>query len=540
MFNLLGDLPLRTADVHGARSALRFGSAELSYAELGAAVDSFAAALSALSLPKAARVGIWLEKRLETVVAIFGAARAGCVFVPINPLLKAEQAAYIAQDCDVQLLVTNGPRATGFEPLLAHCPDLRHIVVAGGAAPSVEPGSAMARASVSLLSWEALLASAGRAALPRLIDIDMAAILYTSGSTGRPKGVVLSHRNIVEGARSVSSYLQNTPDDRILAVLPLSFDYGLSQLTTSFLVGATVVLHNYLLPQDVIRALVRERITGLAAVPPLWIQLAALDWPEGIDAHLRYFTNSGGAMPTATLAELRKRAPSARPFLMYGLTEAFRSTFLPPEEVDRRPTSMGKAIPNAEILVVREDGSECAPGEPGELVHRGALVSMGYWNDPEKTAERFKPLPGQPRELPITEMAVWSGDTVKRDEDGFLYFVSRRDEMIKTSGYRVSPTEIEEVVYKSGLVAEVAAFGVDHPALGQAIVLVAQPAEGKAADTQTLVDACKTHLPAFMIPQHVEWFDKSLPRNANGKIDRKTLSTERVGLFTAQAREAGR
>jgi acyl-CoA ligase (AMP-forming) (exosortase A-associated) len=390
------------------------------------------------------------------------------------------------------------------------------------------------------MSWEALLAGAdAAAALPRLIDIDMAAILYTSGSTGKPKGVVLSHRNIVEGAKSVSTYLQNTADDRILAVLPLSFDYGLSQLTTSFLVGATAVLHNYLLPQDVIRALARERITGLAAVPPLWIQLAALDWPESIDDHLRYFTNSGGAMPTATLAELRKRVPKAKPFLMYGLTEAFRSTYLPPEEVDRRPTSMGKAIPNAEILVVREDGTECAAGEPGELVHRGALVSMGYWNDPEKTAERFKPLPGQPKGLPITEMAVWSGDTVKKDEEGFLYFVSRRDEMIKTSGYRVSPTEIEEVVYKSGLVAEVAAFGVAHPGLGQAIVLVAQQVDGKPADTRALIDACKAHLPAFMIPQHVEWLDCALPRNANGKIDRKTLSTERTDLFTGEPQKEG-
>ena len=540
MSNLLGDLPLRSVDPYGTRPALRFGSTDLSYAELGAAIESFAAALLVLGLPKAARVGIWLEKRLEAVVAIFGAARAGCVFAPINPLLKAEQAAYIAQDCNVQLLVTNGPRVTGFEPLLAQCPDLRYIVVAGGAAPALEPGSAMARAGVNLLSWDTLLTGAGAVPMPRLIDIDIAAILYTSGSTGRPKGVVLSHRNIVEGARSVSTYLQNTPDDRILAVLPLSFDYGLSQLTTSFLVGATAVLHNYLLPQDVIRALVRERITGLAAVPPLWIQLAALDWPESINEHLRYFTNSGGAMPTATLAELRKRVPSAKPYLMYGLTEAFRSTYLPPEEVDRRPTSMGKAIPNAEILVVREDGSECAPGEPGELVHRGALVSMGYWNDPEKTAERFKPLPGQPKEMPITEMAVWSGDTVKRDEEGFLYFVSRRDEMIKTSGYRVSPTEIEEVVYKSGLVAEVVAFGVDHPTLGQAIALVAQPAEGKSADTQGLIDACKAHLPTFMIPQHVEWFDNSLPRNANGKIDRKTLSTERAGLFTVQTKEGSR
>ena len=295
--------------------------------------------------------------------------------------------------------------------------------------------------------------------------------------------------------------------------------------------GATAVLHNYLLPQDVLRALVRERITGLAAVPPLWIQLAALDWPASIDEHLRYFTNSGGAMPTATLAELRRRVPSAKPYLMYGLTEAFRSTYLPPEEVDRRPTSIGKAIPNAEVLVVREDGTECAPGEPGELVHRGALVSLGYWNDPEKTAERFRPLPGQRKELVLTEIAVWSGDTVKRDEEGFLYFVSRRDEMIKTSGYRVSPTEVEEAVYATGLVAEAAAFGVDHPALGQAIVLVAVPAEGRTADPDSLLALCRDRLPAYMVPQRIDWVEGALPRNANGKIDRKRLAAEREGLF---------
>ncbi|MFO1300359.1 MAG: acyl-CoA ligase (AMP-forming), exosortase A system-associated [Burkholderiaceae bacterium] len=528
MSNLLGDLPLRTVERHPERPALGFAAETLTYMQLGAAIEATAAALVSLGLQRSARVGIWLEKRIEIAVAIFGAARAGCVFVPINPLLKAEQAAYIARDCNVELLITNAPRVAGFAASLAQCPDLRHLVVVG-----VEAGAEPALPGVEVSSWPAFLSGANPSArLPRIIDVDMAGILYTSGSTGKPKGVVLSHRNIVEGARSVSTYLENTPDDRLLAVLPLSFDYGLSQLTTSFLVGAKVVLHNYLLAQDVIRALARERITGLAAVPPLWIQLAALDWPASIDEHLRYFTNSGGAMPTATLAELRRRAPRAKPYLMYGLTEAFRSTYLPPEEVDRRPTSMGKAIPNAEILVVREDGSECAPGEPGELVHRGALVSMGYWNDPEKTAERFKPLPGQRRELVLTELAVWSGDTVKRDEEGFLYFVSRRDEMIKTSGYRVSPTEIEEVVYRSGLVAEVAAFGVDHPALGQAIVLVAQPAEGKVADTKALVDACRAQLPAFMVPAHVDWLDAALPRNANGKIDRKTLAVERAALFT--------
>jgi acyl-CoA synthetase (AMP-forming)/AMP-acid ligase II len=209
-------------------------------------------------------------------------------------------------------------------------------------------------------------------------------------------------------------------------------------------------------------------------VPPLWIQLADLAWPRGITEHLRYITNSGGRMPRATLEKLRAALPATRPFLMYGLTEAFRGTYLPPDQLDRRPDSIGQAIPNAEIVVVRPDGSACAPNEPGELVQRGSLVALGYWNDPAKTAERFKPAPGQQSELPLTEMAVWSGDTVRMDDDGFLYFVGRRDEMIKSSGYRISPTEVEEVVYASGKVSDAVAVGhFTRP--GEAIVLVAAP-----------------------------------------------------------------
>jgi acyl-CoA ligase (AMP-forming) (exosortase A-associated) len=365
----------------------------------------------------------------------------------------------------------------------------------------------------------------------RVIDQDMAAILYTSGSTGRPKGVVLSHRNIVAGAESVSQYLESTPDDRILSVLPLSFDYGLSQLTTAFQVGATTVLMNYLLPRDVIRALEREKITGLAAVPPLWVQLAQLDWPESISEHLRYITNSGGHMPKPTLDALRARSPKTKPYLMYGLTEAFRSTYLPPDEIDRRPDSMGKAIPNAEILVVHEDGTPCAPGEPGELVHRGVHVALGYWNDPEKTAERYKPAPGQLAGLVLPELAVWSGDTVRMDEAGFLYFIGRRDEMIKTSGYRVSPSEVEEVVYATGLVTEVAATGIAHPMLGQAVVLVIHAPDGGADVAERLLAECKQKLPGFMVPARIETRIEPLPRNPNGKIDRKRLSGELENLF---------
>jgi len=364
----------------------------------------------------------------------------------------------------------------------------------------------------------------------------MAACLYASGWTGKPRGVVLSHKNMLTGAVSVSTYLENTADDRLLAVLPFSFDYGLSQLTTAFRVGASVVLLDYLFPRDVVRTVEAEKITGLAAVPPVWIQVADLEWPASVTEHLRYITNSGGRMPRATLDKLRKALPKTRPFLMYGLTEAFRGTYLPPDQIDLRPDSMGKAIPNAEILVVRADGTACAPDEPGELVQRGSLVALGYWNDPEKTAERFKPLPGQRAELPITELAVWSGDTVRQDAEGFLYFVGRRDEMIKTSGYRVSPTEVEEVIYGSGLVGDAVAFGAPHPTLGEAIVLVAsapspQPSPAGAGEgAEALLAYCKQHMPNYMVPSRIEWLD-TLPRNPNGKFDRPQLASRFKGIF---------
>ena len=278
-----------------------------------------------------------------------------------------------------------------------------------------------------------------------------------------------------------------------------------------------------------IKAIEREKVTGLTAVPPLYIQLTQMNWPESITEHLRYFANTGGRMPRETLEALRGHLPKTKPFLMYGLTEAFRSTFLPPEEVDRRPDSIGKAIPNAEILVLREDGSPCAPNEPGELVHRGALVGMGYWNDPEKTAERYQPLPvhAPSREagLVLPEIAVFSGDTVRMDEEGFLYFIGRRDEMMKTSGYRVSPTEVEEVLYATKLVGECVAFGVDDDRLGHAIQVIATPPAGQELDVNTLLAECRARMPAYMVPSGIDVREGPLPRNPNGKIDRKTLST---------------
>jgi acyl-CoA ligase (AMP-forming) (exosortase A-associated) len=504
---------VRTPDAE----ALVYQDRRLSYAELAREVETWSEALLALDVGAGERVATYLEKRVETVAALFGAADAGAVFVPVNPLLKPEQVAYILADCGVRVLVTSTDRLSALAPALTACASLHTIIVTGsitGAFHEQLPG-------VRLVAASALPSPAPPRQPYRRIDSDVAAILYTSGSTGQPKGVVLSHRNLVAGARSVAAYLHNRAEDRILAVLPLSFDYGLSQLTTAFLSGACAVLINYLLPRDIVRMVERERITGLAAVPPLWIQLSQLDWPEA--GTLRYLTNSGGAMPRTTLARLRTLLPQAEIYLMYGLTEAFRSTFLPPSELERRPDSIGRAIPNAEVMVVRPDGSQCDPDEPGELVHRGALVALGYWNDPARTAERFRPAPGRDAGLPLPEIEVWSGDTVKMDAEGFLYYIGRSDDMIKVSGYRVSPTEVEEVVHGAGGVLEVAAVGLPHPTLGQSIAVVAVPLEEAPARAGAIIDACRRALPAYMVPTHVEIRSVSLPRNPNGKIDRKLL-----------------
>lgn len=527
--SLLPDLLAITAQRSPQSIALTHGALSINYGDLGTEVTQFACGMLGLGIARSERIAIYLEKRFETVIASLGATAAGAVFVPVNPLLKPDQLAFILRDCNARVLVTSPERLAAVQHVLPLCHDLRHVVLTAPSGGPVHLETHLVN-TVDISTWCALAQSPSQPA-HRVIDVDMAAILYTSGSTGTPKGVVLSHRNMVAGAKSVASYLENRPQDTLLAVLPLSFDAGFSQLTTAFSAGARVVLLNYLMPRDVLKTMAHEGVTGLTAVPPLYIQLAQLEWPPAINDTLRYFANTGGRMPRETLATLRQRAPRAKPFLMYGLTEAFRSTYLPPEEVDQRPDSIGKAIPNAEILVLREDGSACGPDEPGELVHRGALVGMGYWNDAEKTAERYKPLasnaPGRPTGLALQEYAVFSGDTVRMDAQGYLYFIGRTDEMMKTSGYRVSPTEVEEILYATGLVGECVAFGVDHPTLGHAIhVIVTHAQDTGAIGIDDLINACRVRMPAYMIPAGIEMVAAPLPRNPNGKIDRKLLSTQ--------------
>ncbi len=474
--------------------ALNVRGEVLDYAGLELATGRLAQGLAGLGLRPGDRIATWLPKTLAACLLPMAAARAGLIHVPINPALRAPQVRHILADSAAELLVTAKARADLLK-------DERVTLLLEDDAVSL---------------W-----SNGEGLPPSTLDPEeLAAILYTSGSTGQPKGVMLSHANLWLGAISVAHYLDVAPSENVLAVLPLSFDYGQNQLFSSWAAGACVVPLDYLSARDVIKAVDRHDIRSIAGVPPLWVQLIEAEWPDDTARKIRRVTNSGGALTPRLIDALQDTFPEAEIFPMYGLTEAFRSTFLPPELVASHQTSMGRAIPFAEIMVVRPDGSVTDDGEPGELVHAGPLVAKGYWNDPERTAQRFRTAPPASK---YGGLAVWSGDTVKRDAEGLLYFVGRDDEMIKVSGNRISPTEIEKAAEDSGAVAESIAIGVADERLGQSILLIARP-KGEAAQ-ERLSSWLRAELPAFMQPGQIIWRDE-LPRNANGKLDRAAIRSE--------------
>ena len=505
-----------------SKEAIVHGDERLTYAEVIRRVDGLAAGLRASGLSRGDRVGIYLDASVPQVISIFGVSRAEGVFVPINLLLHPEQVQHIANDCSMKALITTRAKLALLADVLHNVASLEFLVVLGeGDLPATSlPVHSYAEFCDHTLpsSWREVG-----------IEKDLAAILYTSGSTGKPKGVMLSHANIVAGSRIVSTYLGITESERILAVLPFSFDAGMNQLMTAFEKGGTCVLINFVFAREIVQALLKEKITGLAGVPTLWSLLAQ---PNSTLAKqpvpLRYITNTGGAMPQAVLKVLREILPSTKIFLMYGLTEAFRSTYLPPEELDRRPTSMGKAIPDTEILVLNDQGQLCKPGEPGELVHRGPTVSMGYWDRPEDTARALRPNPLLPPELGDCEKVCYSGDLVKMDEDGFLYFIGRRDTMIKSSGFRISPTEVEEILFQSGKLRGAAVIGVPDEVLGQNIKAFIVPRDGQALDTEALTGYCAEKMPRYMVPKTFEVLSE-LPKTSSGKVDYPALR-RREGL----------
>lgn len=485
----------------GDAPALVLRGETLSYEDLRTRVAVLASWLKAQVPQEGARIASWAAKGALTCLMPLACARAGLVHVPVNPLLKRAQLAHILADSGSVMLLGTAARLKTLEP--GDLPD--------GCASFDETAL-----------WEAVGAHDGALGLSAASPDDLAAILYTSGSTGRPKGVMLSHANMWLGAVSVSNYLGLDADDVTLAVLPLSFDYGQNQLLSTWYAGGSVVPLDYLFPKDVVKACASHGITTLAAVPPLWVQLTEIEWPAQAVTPMRRLTNSGGALTEELVRDLRAIFPQARLFPMYGLTEAFRSTYLDPALVDSHPTSMGQAIPFAEILVIDDKGQVAEPGEEGELVHCGPLVAQGYWQDAERTAERFRPAPATSA---YGGTAVWSGDRVRRESDGLLYFVGRRDAMIKSAGNRISPQEIEDAARATGLVAEAVALGVKDDRLGHAVHLVVRAMPGAVDPRDRLPKALARELPNFMQPQVIHW-RAVLPLNPNGKLDRTAIARE--------------
>ena len=475
-------------------AALVDRAGEMTVADAEGAVGAAAAWLARRGLAPGERVASWLPKTRLSCLLPLAAARAGLVHVPVNPALRRAQVAHIVGHSGARLLVTQAARAGTLEP------------------GDLPPDCAVAMEDAVAMTGDGLPRSAADPG-------SLAAILYTSGSTGLPKGVMLSHANLWLGAVSVAHYLRLAPADRVLAVLPLSFDYGQNQLFSTWYAGASVAPLDYLTPRDAVAAVERLGVTTLAGVPPLWTQLVEARWPATTAARLRRLTNSGGALTPRLVRALRDLFPAADLYPMYGLTEAFRSTYLDPALVDAHPDSIGRAIPFAEVMVVRPDGSRAEAGEPGELVHAGPLVAQGYWRDAERTARRFRPAPAF---AGSGGAAVWSGDTVVAGADGLLRYVGRDDEMIKSAGNRISPGEVEAAVLAGGEVTEAVAMGVADERLGQAIVVVAA---GDPAAEAALRARLRAELPSFLQPQRYEW-RAALPRNANGKIDRAALRAE--------------
>ncbi len=501
-----------TADRRPASVAVVHGDERLTYDELRERTNRLASGFREAGVLPGDRVGVFLEPSVAQVVSILAISQAGGVFVPVHPRLKRRQVGHIVRDCQMKGIVTDSRRLE----MMARDPGDElplgfAIATDGGVVQGI--GFPVER-------FDALLQRPVAHLVPDVrCEHDLAALIYTSGSTGQAKGVMLSHGNIVAGARIVAEYLDITPDDRTLAALPFSFDAGLNQLMTAMLQGAKLVLINFLFAKDIVRALRRERITGLAGVPTLWSLMA--DPTSTLVRHtfpdLRYVTNTGGVVPGHVLATLRAALPTTRFFLMYGLTEAFRSTYLPPEEIDRRFGSIGRAIPETEILVINDAGQLCAPGEVGELVHSGPTVALGYWGQPERSEKVWRPHPLWSDRPGAPPTVCYSGDLVKADDAGFLYFVGRRDNLIKSSGFRVSPTEVEEILCRGDGVGAAAVIGLPHEILGQEIKAFVTQRNGRI-DTKVLARFCASQMPRHMVPASIAVVE-SLPTMGNGKVD---------------------
>ena len=503
VYRLFADnLPLRASkvaliDADSGRSA--------TYGQLGEQVDLIADFLVAAGVSPGDRVIVHVRKGIFEVAAMLAASKIGAVVVNVNVQWTAEQLAYVAADCEAKASIIGREALRNLSSSPRSVP---RILVVGAEGVAMPDGCEDA----------SVLARTGQAREQVVRDSDLAMIIYTSGSTGLPKGVMLSHANICIGADSVISYLGLGQDDRLLSVLPYSFDAGLNQLTTMLRTGGTVVHQPIPFPSELIRAVQIHAVTGFAGVPPLWSQVVRfLDDACSPLPSLRRITNPGGKIAPNILERMPAVFPGVAIYLMYGLTEAFRSTFLAPEKFARKMGSIGQAIPNAQVHVIKHGHGRAAPGEHGELVHAGPLVSLGYWRNPELTRQKIRPCPELADLLGDTPV-VYSGDLVRVDEDGDLWFVGRMDDMIKTSGFRLSPTEVEDLVSRSGLATDVVAFGVEDDDLGQ-VVHVALTPLGDFSEA-ALMAHCRRVMPHYMIPRRVHAWPGSMPRTSSGKLDR--------------------
>ncbi|MBI5532986.1 MAG: AMP-binding protein [Deltaproteobacteria bacterium] len=501
--------------LHPRKTALIVGDLRLSYSALAGMARLLDRRLRMLGVQRADRVVIFLDSSAEAVASIFATAMAGAVFCIVHPSTKADKLAFILSDCSAKAIITQRSLSAVARDACARAPS----VVARIEVDSDTP---------DLVLPDVRTYSAGGVESGAGIDVDLAMIIYTSGSTGFPKGVMMTHRNVDAASASIIEYLENTADDVILNVLPLSFDYGLYQVLMGLRVGATVILEpSFAFPYLILQKLRDERVTGFPIVPTMVaILLRMRGWKPGSLPALRYITNTAAALPPAHIARLQALCPTTRIFSMYGLTECKRCTYLPPEALARHPDSVGIAIPNTEVYVVDDQGQRVGPGVVGELVVRGPHVMQGYWGRPDETARKLRPGPHP------WERVLYTGDLFKTDEQGFLYFVGRTDDILKTRGEKVSPKEIENVLYALDGVKEAAVVGVPDPLLGTALRAVLVLDSASSLSAADVVAHCSARLEDFMVPKQIE-FRSSLPKTDSGKIMRSALQAEALAGHAA-------
>ncbi len=485
----------------------------LTYRQLDERANQVAHALVELGVGRGDRVGLYLDNSVEMVVGIFAVAKVGAVFVAINPTMKRDKFLYVLNNCRATALIADAK--VDLSGLLDEAggavPSLRGIILGGRNASAATPGARQ-------ITFESVLDRCSSARPARVGgDLDLACLIYTSGTTGDPKGVMSDHSNVVFAASSIIEYLENVESDVVINVLPLSFDYGLYQLLMTFKFGGSLVLEkSFTFPAAVLKRIEQERVTGFPGVPTIYAMLLPMDL-SGFDlSSLRYLSNTAAALPVSHIEAIRNKFPGATLYSMYGLTETKRTLFLPPAELDRRPGSVGIPIPGTEAWVEDESGQRLGPGEVGELVVRGRHVMRGYWEAPEATALRYRPglIPG--------ERHCYTGDLFRVDEDGFFYFVGRRDDIIKSRGEKVAPKEVEAVLYSLPGVREAAVIGVPDAILGQAIKAFIVAEGGQLTEKQVLAH-CRAHLEDYMVPRQVE-FRPELPKTSSGKITKTGLA----------------